>query len=242
MSSFPATMFSAVLQLQSGDPLERQRSLERLIRAYTKPVYKHLRLKWQKPPADADDLVQDFFARAVERGIFALYDPDKGRFRTFVRSCLDHFVINAEESRTRLKRGGGLEMVAADTLEAEHEIGVSSAPPDPDAVFDREWARNLFDKSIVLLEKRLTLLDKARYFEAFRRHDLCDEDERPSYATLASELGIKVTDVTNYLHAARKELRVIVLETLRELTATEEEFRLEAKALLGVDPPPVMSR
>ncbi len=39
----------------------------------------------------------------------------------------------------------------------------------------------------------------------------------------------------NRLAYARREFRRIVLERLREITATEEEFRAEARVLLGTD-------
>jgi len=237
--AFPATQFSAVLAAKSTDPVERQRSLERLLWAYYKPVYKHLRLKWRKAPSDAEDVAHDFFARALERGIFALYDPGKGRFRTFVRACLDNFVLNADEAQQRLKRGGGFEMVAADGAEAERELGLVATGVDPDAIFDREWARNLVARSLSILEQRMAALDKRPYFEALRLYDLHDGlpggSDRPSYASVAATLGIEVTTVTNYLHVARKELRTIVLDSLRELTASDEEFREEAKAVLGID-------
>ena len=38
------------------------------------------------------------------------------------------------------------------------------------------------------------------------------------------------------LALARREFRRIVLEKLRALTATDDEYRREARALLGVDP------
>lgn len=230
MSGFPTTQFSAVWAVKSTDPLERQRSLERLLWAYYKPVYKHLRLKFGKSPDDAEDLAQDFFARAVDKGIFGLYDRDKGRFRTFVRACLDNFVLNADEAQRRQKRGGGLEIVAVDGPEAERELGLSSAI-DPEAVFDREWVRNLMARSLTVLEEKMTRLDKRHYYEALRLYDLHEGADRPSYAAVAAALKVEVTSVTNYLHVARKELRSIVLETLREITASEEEFREEAKTL-----------
>ena len=71
------------------------------------------------------------------------------------------------------------------------------------------------------------------------RHRTGVEDDpagRPSYAALAAELEIQTTDVTNYLAFARREIRRLVLEKLREITATEEEFRAEAAAVLGVAP------
>ena len=42
-----------------------------------------------------------------------------------------------------------------------------------------------------------------------------------------------MTDVTNHLSRVRRELRRIVLEVLREMTASDEEFSEEARALLG---------
>jgi hypothetical protein len=47
---------------------------------------------------------------------------------------------------------------------------------------------------------------------------------------------LKTSDVTNYLHAVRKRLRQIVLFRLREITATEDEFKAEAIEVLGIDP------
>lgn len=45
-----------------------------------------------------------------------------------------------------------------------------------------------------------------------------------------------MSDVTNYLAWTRREFRRLVLEALREITATEEEWRSEARAVLGIDP------
>jgi hypothetical protein len=44
-----------------------------------------------------------------------------------------------------------------------------------------------------------------------------------------------VSQVTNYLHWARTRFRGHLVATLRALTASEAEFREEARALLGVD-------
>jgi hypothetical protein len=57
--------------------------------------------------------------------------------------------------------------------------------------------------------------------------------ERPTYAQLAVELRLPVTQVTNYLAAARRELRALVLSRLRDLCASDTEFRDEARELLG---------
>ena len=43
--------------------------------------------------------------------------------------------------------------------------------------------------------------------------------------------------MTNHLAAMRREFRTLVLDALREQCASDGEFRAEARALLGVDPP-----
>ena len=74
------------------------------------------------------------------------------------------------------------------------------------------------------------------HFALFERYDLDEKPgDRPTYQALAGEFGIPVTQVTNYLAVARREFRRIVLQRLREVTATDAEFRAEARELLGVD-------
>lgn len=72
-------------------------------------------------------------------------------------------------------------------------------------------------------------------FRLFEGYDLNDADPKPSYAQLAGEFGLAATDVTNYLAFARREFRRCILDQLREMTATEEEFRREARTLLGLE-------
>ena len=60
---------------------------------------------------DAQDLTQGFFLRAFEKDFFAAYDPAKGRFRTFLRACLDRHLANEHDAARALKRGGGADHV-----------------------------------------------------------------------------------------------------------------------------------
>lgn len=233
-AEFPETHLSVLHALQSEDPYARERSFERLVVAYYKPIYMHLRLKWRKDPTQAEDLAQDFFVKVTERDTLASFDQKRGRFRTFVRKCVDNFVLTAREASQRQKRGGSFRLVSTDTQEAERALSAMGDEVDVESVFDREFVRNVMEKSVKRLEQRMEALGKPLYFEVLRRYDLDDGPTDPSYASVAKDLGIRTTDVTNYLHAARRELRVLVLDVLREVTSTEEEFREEA-AELGIE-------
>jgi len=41
----------------------------------------------------------------VEKEFLDSYDPDKGRLRTFLRTCADRLFLNQERHANRLKRG-----------------------------------------------------------------------------------------------------------------------------------------
>jgi len=223
----------------SDDPAERARSFEILVRAYWKPVYKHLRVRWRLASEHAEDLTQGFFARALEQRMFSAYDPALALFRTFLKTCLDRHVMKDTESRMRQKRGGGTVTLSLDFPAAEQELeGLATPAPETiESYFDREWTRHLVGMTVDSLRSRCEQSGKQLTFRVFERYVLDDGlAGRPSYAELATELGLKVSDVTNYLAFARREFRRLLLEQLREITGSEEEFSAEARALLGGAP------
>src|SRR5258706_2606163 len=91
---FPSTATSLVIGALADDAELRRTSGERLARAYDKPIYKYIRLRWRKSEDEARELTQSFFARCLEKDTFASYDRARARFRTFVRVCVDNFVSN----------------------------------------------------------------------------------------------------------------------------------------------------
>ena len=237
---FPTTRLSAIAGIRQADPAIRTRSLDTLITAYWKPVYKYIRVKWRRSNEDAKDLTQAFFTRALEKEFFASFDPVRGRFRTFLRTCLDGFLANEEKAGGRLKRGGDLIHLPLEFETAEGEIvrAEISSGEDLDKYFDAEWVRHLFALTIDALRQECAARGRQIQFEVFERYDLeATGDERLTYQKLADSMGLSATTVTNHLSVTRREFRRILLDKLKEITATDEEFRREARYLLGHDLP-----
>ncbi len=239
VSSFPATRWSAIVRAGSDDPAEREIAIRTLVDAYWKPIYKYLRLRWRVGNEDAKDLTQDFFARLVETDLLSTYHPEKARPRTFLRLCLDRQVQKRERAAQRLKRGGGAVELSLDFESAEGEMSrwepVSAETAED--VFEREWVRALFGSAVETLGTDCRARDRLVDFLLFERYDLGDDPEsHPSYADLARELDLSVNAVTNRLFAVRRRFRQIVLDKLREITGSEQEFQREARSLLGWRP------
>jgi RNA polymerase sigma factor (sigma-70 family) len=238
---FPATRPSVIRDLGSVDPVARAAAYEALARSYWQPVYAYVRLRWRRSADDAQDLTQEFFARVFERDYLARYDPGRARFRTFVRTCLDGFLANEGKSAARLKRGGGyvIATVDFDRFDADLAVHARSDDPDPERWFHREWIRGLFARALERLQAHCEDRRHGDAFVLFKRYDIDPDgpEPRPTYAALARDTGRSVTDVTNELAWARRAFREIVLDLLRAICATDEEFRAEARDLLGVDVP-----
>jgi hypothetical protein len=238
---FPATRWSVVEAARSEDIAERARALDALCAAYWKPVYKYIRLRWNRATADAQDLTQGFFAELLERELLSRFDAKRSRLRTYLRLCVDSFAMNEQKAARRQKRGGNIQHVALDFAGAEEELGAATvdaaslvSPESLDAFFEKEWVRSLFALAVEHLRQLCVEKHRDRTFQLFEAYDL-EGDENISYERLAAEYGTAVTDVTNALAWARREFRKIALERLRELCGTEEEFLREAKAVFGWD-------
>jgi DNA-directed RNA polymerase specialized sigma24 family protein len=235
LHKFPVTNHSAIVNVRSADQVTRQRALDIILTSYWKPVYKYIRLKWQASNEDAKDLTQGFFANAFEKDHFANYDAGKASFQTFLRTCLDGFVANERKAGSRLKRGGGMDHYSLDFAAAEDELASHTSTLDPEDYFHREWVRWMFTLAVDSFRRRCLDSGRVVHFQLFERYDLNDDTRDVSYASLGQEFGLEPATVNNYLAAARRDFRRIVLEKLREITATDEEFRTEARSLLGVD-------
>ena len=228
--AFPPTRHSAVAAVRSADAAERARGLAILSAVYWRPVYTYLRLRWHKPHEEAADLAQEFFVQVVQRDLLARFDPSRARLRTFLRTCIDGLVANYDKAAFRKKRGGGAVPLDFDGAREEIERLEGGCDP-PDVLFEKEWARGVSTIALRRLEQECASAGKSQHYALLERYDL--GDARPTYAELSRSFGVAVTDVTNRLFRVRRELRRIVLEVLRELTAGEDEFREEARALLG---------
>ncbi len=236
---FPPTRRSVIEAARSIDAEERECALEVLCAAYWKPVYKYVRWRWNRQPDAAQDLTQGFFAELLERELLDKFDSNKSRLRTYLRVCVDSFVMNEDKAGRRLKRGGNVLHVALDFTAAEEEFGATvidpaqiASPESLEAFFEKEWIRSLFALAVEDLRGLCKQRDRARTFLLFESYDL-EGNDKVSYEQLALEYGIPVSDVTNALAWARREFRKIALDRLRELCDSEGEFQREARAAFG---------
>ena len=236
MGQFPLTRLSVVERIRAEDVEVRRVAFSDLVEGYWKPVYKHLRQTWRLSAEDAQDHAQGFFAEAFDKGWLERFEPAKARFRTFVRVCVDRYAMNLRQAEARIKRGGGSTIIPLDFATAEREVPAApTAATDPDASFQQEFVRALFDRAIRALRHECAQTGRESQFALFERYDLAGEDGL-TYAQLARDSGTTTTQVTNRLAQVRRRFRQLALDDLRSLCGNDAEFRREARDIFGVDP------
>jgi RNA polymerase sigma factor (sigma-70 family) len=234
---FPSTCWTLIRQAKGAD----REPLQRLIQLYWKPAYHYVRAAGRKGVEEAKDLVQDFFARLLERKDWERLDPERGSFRGFLKRALKNFMIDAaRHDEARRPRGGALLFPFEECRDLTLEAGAS-----PDDVFDREWIHELLRVSIRELEERFRAEGAPQVFEIFRLYCLgggggttrfikggAAPDEAPTYAEVAAKLGLREGDVRKRLSRARAILREIVLARIRDYADGEDDVRAEYERIV----------
>lgn len=226
-SRFPVTRLSVLEALGSADGETRSRALGVVAEGYWRPVCAYVASRWHVDQADAEDLTQSFFTRALLGPLLERYDASRARFRTYLRLCVDGHVRNAQAAARRMKRLGDINTVPLTGREPA---------PTPDQIFEREWVRAVLADALAIMRVQFAAKGRDIVYQVFVRYDVegVDAAIRPTYAELAAEFDVPVSQITNYLAAARRALRLAVLDRLRNLTVSDEELRRETRALLGV--------
>jgi RNA polymerase sigma factor (sigma-70 family) len=231
--SFPTTIPRLLAESGSTDSDMSMAAWDALTKSYWKPVYKYLRIRHQKNKEDAQDLTQSFFLTALRDNNFERFDPKKAKFRTFVRCCVDRFVLNDHKRTMRLKRGGGADHLSMDFLDVEKELALVNPAQDPDVLFETEWLRSIFEQALRSLADAYQGKGKTKTYQIFEAYYLSDGTDW-SYQDLATKFGVSTTEITNRLAGARREFRVTLLNCLRQISVSDEDYRRDARALLGL--------
>ncbi len=226
---FASTRWSIVASaaLDGKDPATRD-ALERLCESYWYPIYAYARRKGIGRE-DARDLVQGFFARLIEKHDFAQADAERGRFRSFLLTCFEHFRANEWKKQAAQKRGGGAAPLSLDAARGEDRwLLEPMGNEDPEREFHRTWARTLLEEVMRRLRAEYEHGGKGDVYDRLRPV-LSGDVESAEYKQIAAAIGATEGAVRVAAHRLRKRfgeiLRLEIAHTVRDGAEVEEEIR-----------------
>ena len=165
-SDFPTTRWSEIGEVKKLDEVGRRAVIDDLVRNYWKPVYCYLRRKgYANEPAK--DLTQGFFHELVLGGeLIQKANKAKGRFRTFLLTALNHYVINVHRADIRKKRCPAGAMLSLETFD-ESPVSVRSKDMGPDEAFTYVWALEILQEVLAEVEGGCRRDDKEKHWGLF---------------------------------------------------------------------------
>jgi RNA polymerase sigma-70 factor (ECF subfamily) len=232
-AAFPTTRWSVVLAAKQREQPESVQALETLCRNYWYPLYVFVRSSgWA--PADAEDLTQEFFARLLEKNYLRVVEPEKGRFRTFLRFALKRFLANEWKRLGAAKRGGGQKPIPFDAALAEERFATECAGTlSPEQLYDRQWALSLLNDALARLALEYEAARKARLFAALRPHLTVERGSIP-YDRIAAALDMSEGTARVTLHRLRNRFREVFRETVADTVCSATEAENEIREVLAV--------
>jgi RNA polymerase sigma factor (sigma-70 family) len=225
---FATTHWSLVLAAGGTDSLEARPAMERLLETYWYPLYAFVRGKGHAAEA-AYDSTQEFISRLLERKLLHVADPTKGRFRTFLLTCLERFLVDEWAHANRQKRGGGRTILSLSAPEADERYRLEPADPlTPERIYEKQWAIALLERTLSRLKEEATAAGRGEMFEALAPF-LSGDDSGSPYLELAARLGMKEGALRTAVHRLRKRygalLRDEIASTVSDPKEVEEELR-----------------
>jgi DNA-directed RNA polymerase specialized sigma24 family protein len=229
---FETTRWSVVLLARDGDGTAARAALAALCATYWYPLYAFVRRKGYDVEA-AEDLVQGFFARLLEKGDLVAVERGKGKFRSFLMAACDHYLANQADLHRARKRGGGRSPISIDRLAAEGRYGCEPAHNlTAERLFERQWALALLDHVLKSLAAEMTRAGKERQFKALQPA-LLGGAKRTPYSAIAAELGLTEQAARAAAHRLRVRYRELIRAEVARTVDDPADLDEEIQALFA---------
>jgi DNA-directed RNA polymerase specialized sigma24 family protein len=216
------TSWSKLFQAHRGESDAATAARQQLLLRYYGAVYRYL-LGALCDPAAAEELTQEF-AVSFLRGDFKNVDPERGRFRDFLRTALRHLAITYWRDREK----------ALPPLPPDGP-GRAAGPPDDDfdRVFLDKWREELLARTWEALAKAQE--ESGQPYHTVLRCKTKNPELRS--AQLAEQVGAQVgkayteAGLRQLLHRARERFAQLLVEEVARSLETSGTAKLEQELI-----------
>lgn len=224
------TRWDLVRHLDEPEHPRARKALQDLLQLYIEPIYAFLRHSGYDRQ-DAEDMVQGFFAHAIEHQTLARADKSKGRFRTFLLTCLKQFIATKYRYDHAEKRGGKEKHISFDAMSAEERY--AAEPVDsctPETLLTRKMTIQIIENVAQELREEAAADGEIVLFEALYSQ-LSKDDSAEGYKALSARTSLSVSDLRSKVHRLRKRFKTLYFDRVGELCDDEKDIKAEAIAM-----------
>lgn len=214
--AFGATAWTVILRARD------RKELGALVERYWKPCYYYIRRKGHDVE-DAKDLTQGFFGDFIERDALARVTKTKGKFRSFLLACLEHYLSNEYDRRKALKRG--VKPLSLD-FEGAEEMLTRAGESSPEQIYRREWAVGLINRAMAALKAEM-----GPRFDALREYITAGQPG--TLKEVAQKLDLSEANVKVIIHRSRRRYRDLLKEEVARTVERKGEVDEELQELFA---------
>jgi RNA polymerase sigma-70 factor (ECF subfamily) len=218
-----STLWSVVCRAHQGPEDAMRAARQRLLERYGGAVRRYLAGAVRERDA-TDELLQEFAYRFL-RGDFRRANPERGRFRNFLKTALCRLVVQYRRRRQR-------------ALPLREDAGeLAHVDPDPAEGFDHDflcsWRDELLARAWNALQRIQDETGQPFYVVLRFRADHTDVKSPQMAAQLSAQLGIPLTagGVRQLLHRARDHFAAALLDEVVQSLDTPTQECLEEELL-----------
>jgi RNA polymerase sigma factor (sigma-70 family) len=231
-ASFITTHWSVVLEAQDETPAA-QRALEILCRTYWRPLYGFAR-RQGLTREEAQDLIQEFFARLLEHRNLDAVRREKGRLRSYLLVSLKRFLATERHRASGVKRyESGPHIQLDELLESEVVDLELTETWSADRLYERHWALAVLGQVLGRLESEYQAAGNAVLFDRLKEF-LVGERGLRTQAEIATELGMTENAVKQAFHRFRQCYRVLLREEIAHTVIAPGDVEDELRHLVSV--------
>ena len=231
-ATFTTTHWSVVLEAQGESPAA-QRALETLCRTYWRPLYAFVR-RQGLGREEAQDLVQDFFARLLKHRNLNTVRREKGRLRSYLLVSLKRFLASERHRASGVKRYETGPHIPLDELLKSEVVDFELAETwSADRLYQRHWALAVLDQVLTRLESEYRAAGSPALFDQLKEF-LVGERGRPTQAEIGIELGMTENAVKQAFHRLRQRYRMLLREEIAHTVAQPGDVEDELRHLVSI--------
>jgi RNA polymerase sigma-70 factor (ECF subfamily) len=235
--AFQTTQWTQILNVRTTDADRRRGAMGIILGQYWKPVYCHLRRKGYDNEA-AKDLTQGFFTEIALGGdLIQKAEQTKGRFRTFLLTALERYVVSRLRAATAEKRQPRKGLVSLDGIEAPG-IPEPASGATPEGAFHYAWASSLVDQVIAEVEAACRRGGMTKHWAVFHRtvvRPSLEGAEAPTLRELCDELGIaSEAKASNMNVTVKRRFQAALRRQVRQYVDADEQVDQEIRELMEI--------
>lgn len=225
--AFPETRWSLVAR--AGDQHE---AMGELLSRYLPALKSHFVARKKLAPDRVDDFLQSFIATKVLQGDFlSRANRDKGKFRSFLLTSVERYVIDLIREESAKKRSPGDGMVLS--LDELPDLAGGTNPRSD--VFDMAWAREVIAEALRRLRNECEASGRAAFWGVFEARVVIpalEGEKSPGYDTLVQKFGFESPmQASNALITAKRMFARVLRSVVGEYAKDESEVDSEIQEL-----------